>query len=143
MKQATITLLLSKDHSVIKTEVTPIEAMLLCAEHHKNAGGCPVEVHKETVKDTPGVLKTVMKKVSKGKQVIDGKPTEIFEEVEEQEQSPRSNNEELARLRGKYSPKKVAAIAAAGDLPSTFEEALKLGVGIVIPTGGAISETKL
>lgn len=53
MKQATIHLRLSKEASVHKHNVTPIEALLLVAEHHKNAGGNPVEVDKATIKDTP------------------------------------------------------------------------------------------
>ena len=52
MKTASIVLMLSKDHHVPLNNVTPIQTLLLVAEHHKNCGGCPIDIKDVTnVKD--------------------------------------------------------------------------------------------
>lgn len=51
MKQANVLLKLSKDHEVHLSNVTPIEALLLTAEHHKNAGGNPLTLDETSIKD--------------------------------------------------------------------------------------------
>lgn len=125
MKQATITLKLSKEHDVIKHHVTPLEALLLTAEHHRNFGGCPVEVHKDTITDVTVDVKDKDGKVT-GKKVVE-----------------RTFDEELDRLRGKYAVNKVNAVSAVlKEMPATFEAALERGVKIVLPTN-PLSQTKL
>lgn len=142
MIEASITLLLYPGHSVEKHKVTPLEALLLTAEHHKNAGGNPITVHPGTEKQIV-VKKPVTKPVSQGQKMVDGKLTEQFLDTEVEEIGTRTNNEEYARLRTKYHEKKVRAVIGAGDPPATFKEALEQGIGLQIPTGGAIAETKL
>jgi len=44
MKTATIIVKLTKDHHVRKSGVTPIETMILAAEHNINSKGDPIEV---------------------------------------------------------------------------------------------------
>lgn len=48
MLQCTCVVRLSKDHEVPRTGVTPIEAMLLVAEHNKNVGSSPIDVEEIT-----------------------------------------------------------------------------------------------
>ena len=118
MKEATIILNLSKEgHHVTKANVTPVEALLLVAEHHRNVGGNPIEVVKDTVKDV-----TTKK---------DGKDV------------ARTDDEELARLRGKYPAGKIKALLTeVKHFPDTFEKAIELGTGLQLPSG-AIAATKL
>lgn len=114
MKEATILLRLTKDQEVVKNHVTPIEAMLLAAEHHKNSGGSPIEVMKDTVVDI----------VVDGKDK-DGKPTK----------RSRTTDEELDRLRTKYAAVKVDAILTkVKDMPETYEAALERGMKFVMPS---------
>lgn len=49
MKQATVVVKLTKDNSVPVKAVTPIELLLLVADHHIKAGGEKPEVLKETI----------------------------------------------------------------------------------------------
>lgn len=42
MRTATVRIRLSKDADVVKHHVTPIEALLLTSEHHRNVGGSPI-----------------------------------------------------------------------------------------------------
>ena len=51
MKTANVVLKLSKDHEVPLSGVTPIEALLLTAEHHRNVGGCPVEIDEKSISE--------------------------------------------------------------------------------------------
>lgn len=148
MKEATITLKLTKDHEVTKTKVTPIEAMLLVAEHHKNAGGNPVTVHKETIKEchslaeeeydaeedkivTEGGVKKIVTTKVKSKRTIE-KPDK------------RSVDDEVNRLRFKYHKDKVNALSSIRELPTEdFEKALQLGINLTVPTTKFASETQL
>ncbi len=102
MIQANAVVKLSKEHEVALNGITPIEALLLVAEHHKNVGGNPVEVDKATIKEVS---------------------------------PPRTIDDELNRLRGKYAQAKVRAIAnEVKELPSTFEKAIELGTRITLPS---------
>lgn len=125
MKEATILLKLTKDHEVHKTNVTPVEAMLLVSEHHKAAGGCPIEVDKSTIKD----IVVSESKDAKGNVV----------------KVSRTVDEELDRLRGKYNSKKVGALSAqVRDIPTDdFDKALAMGVKIAMPDNKFASETKI
>lgn len=124
MKEATIVLKLTKDHEVIKTNVTPVEAMLLVAEHHGRAGGNPVTVDKATIKEIsiPG---------EPGK---DGKPTT----------RTRTVDEELDRLRTKYNSAKVSALSGqVKDIPTEdFDKAVERGIKIALPNP-RLSETRI
>ncbi len=124
MKEATVTLKLTKDHEVHKYNVTPVEAMLLVSEHHKAAGGCPVEVDKATIKD---VLVVDLDKDGKTK----------FR--------ARTIDEELDRLRTKYDPKKVGALSSqVREIPvDDFVKALEMGIKIAMPDQKFASETAL
>jgi hypothetical protein len=54
MKQANITLKLTKDHHIHKVGVTPIEVTLLAALHGaNNTGENPVDVDEKSIADTP------------------------------------------------------------------------------------------
>lgn len=115
MKEATATIKLSKEHEVIRHGITPIEAMLLCAEHHLNVGACPVEIHEKTVKDIvvdTGTLK-------------DGKPVT----------RTRTTDEELDRLRERYANNKVdTLLTKVRDFPEDFAKALERGIKISLPS---------
>ena len=96
MKEASVVVHLSKDHNVVKHHITPLEALLLVAEHNRNYGACPVEI-------------------------IEGTEVEVT----------RSDNDELVRLRGKYHKTKVQKVKeSTAEVPKSFAEALKLGMGI-------------
>lgn len=124
MKEATILLKLTKDNDVHKHNVTPVEAMLLVSEHHRAAGGNPVTVLKETVKDIVVETKDEKGVVKKG---------------------TRSVDEELDRLRGKYNSKKIGVLSSqVRDIPTDdFEKALSMGIKIAMPESKFASETKL
>jgi hypothetical protein len=151
MKQASITLKLSKDHSIEKSGITPLEAMFFVAEHHKNVGECPVvvipgtesDIKQERVETEQVKIRT--DKVQDPKFPEDKTKTidmDVFEERPKKIIGTRTDNEEIFRLKQKYGVKKITALTTAfKDLPQTFAEALKLGVGVVLPTG-SLSETK-
>ncbi len=140
MKQATILLSLSKDHQVHKQRVTPIEAMILTAEHHRNAGGDPIVVDTTTLKDTE-------RKEVTSKQLPDGR------NVEEEKWVPdnRTDDQEVDRLKNIYGPKKVnLVLGQVRTLPKDFKEAsqkgvtLSTGVGLGSqPNAATIAEVKL
>jgi len=144
MKQASILLHLDKSgHSVPRHEVTPIEAILLVAEHHKNAGGNPVEVIKDTVKDCPLVVTRVKKMVKTGEKKEGDKTIDITEERETEEKRGRTADEELNRLRSRYAAAKVDALSTrVREFPDDFEKAVQLGLQLSLPTK-SLSETKL
>ena len=52
MKIASAEVYMSKELSVLKSNITPIEALLLTAEHHQSYGKEPVIVDEKSVKDT-------------------------------------------------------------------------------------------
>lgn len=115
MKLATVTYNLTKEgHYVIRENVTPAEHLLIVAEHHANSGGKPVVSVKET-----GVAEV---------EEVDDKGAK--------KKRPRSSAEEVARLRQRYAGNKVSALfqGAMPNMPTTFEEAEKLGVQTILPS---------
>ena len=146
MKQAQIILHLSKEHSVPKNGVTPIEAMILTAEHHRNYGGNPIEVMPGTEEDakiivpaTPPVPELV-ENVAAYKDK-DGKDIPAHKKViragslaKEASTRDRTEDEEILRLRRIYHGSKIDTILnKVRDLPKTFDDATTKGVGLQFP----------
>lgn len=118
MKQANVIVKLSKDHEVHLKGVTPLEAMLLTAEHHKNAGGNPIDVDEKSIEEI------VVKE--------QGKPDRT-----------RTEDEELARLRTKYPANKLKVITTeVRNFPTDFKDATAKGVNLALPSG-SLSSTKV
>ncbi len=129
MKEATVLLHLSKDHQVLKNQVTPIEAMILVAEHQKNVGGTPIKI--EDVTNVQEIVIEVETEDPKTKAKVKSKGT-------------RSEDSELDRLRVRYTEKKVNHITSTvRQLPTTFEEAIKIGLTKQPASGGMVSETRI
>lgn len=151
MKQATVTVKLSKDQDVVLNNVTPIEAMLLTAEHHRNVGGSPIEVHKDTVKDvgreeeyehvvTPAVpAKPAVGTVA----AVEAVPA-VTERRKRWVKIEWSVDQECNRLRGKYNSSKVdILLTKVRDIPTEdFDKAVQIGTTILFP-GNKLSETKI
>lgn len=147
MKKADCIVKLSKDHEVILSGVTPIEALILVAEHHKNVGGNPVEVVKGTEGETGTAVPTEVDEevdgivVKDGKKIVETTKRKVTKLVVKPDN--RTNDQELDRLRGKYSSKKIQSILTeVRDLPTTFELAIERGIRLKLPTGALVS-TKL
>ncbi len=151
MKQATVTIKLSKDQDVVRENVTPIEALLLTAEHHRNVGGSPIEVHKDTIKDvgreeeyehvvTPAIA---AQPAANGKPAVEAVPAKV-EKRKRWVKVEWSVDQECARLRGRYHGSKVDAILTkVRDIPTDdFEKAVQLGVTVVFPTN-KLAEAKI
>jgi hypothetical protein len=131
MKTADVVVHLSKEMNVLKKGVTPIEALLLTAEHHKNVGGPVIDgeaADKVAVEVADPVLDT------EGKQVMkDGKPVT----------KTRTDDEEIDRLRVKYRAAKVKAVLTeVKNFPTDFKTACAKGVQVVLPSS-PLSSTKL
>ena len=121
MKEATVTVHLDKNTSVQRSNVTPIEAVLLTAEHHKNVGGDVIEVHKDSVKDI------VVEETKDGKAV----------------KRSRTDDEEIQRLKQRYNGAKIKAmLTEVRTFPEDFDKAKQAGLNIVLPNS-KLSETKL
>jgi hypothetical protein len=118
MKEASVVIKLSKESEVSRDHVTPVEAMLLCAEHHKNVGDCPVRVVEGTIKDV--LVETGEKDAKTGKPIT----------------RPRTIDEELDRLKERYAINKVKAlISEVKDIPTDdFAKALDRGMKIALPS---------
>ncbi len=147
MKQASCTVKLNKDHEVVVNNVTPIEALLLVAEHHKNVGGNPVEVVKGTEKETGHeVEQEVEQEVDKivvkdGKKVVETTKEKVKKLVSKPDN--RTTDQEIDRLRTKYPAKKIQLILnEVRDMPTTFEAAIERGIKLKLPTG-SLMEHKL
>jgi len=133
MRIANVELTLAKEgHHVFLTGVTPAELLLLVAEHHANVGKDPVVSLVET---NLGIGKEEEIEVEFDAKDDKGQPYKKKEKrkVTNIERSPLL---EVARLRGKYAGNKVTALfpGASPNLPSTFDEARKIGPTIVLPT---------
>ena len=132
MKEATIQLSLSKDHTFTKHNITPLEALLLVALHHRNFGDNPVSVDKATIKEID---------LGEHEVEVEGKKVK--------KKRTRTTDEEFDRLRSKYPPQKVEALfSRVRDLPETYEAAIERGLKLVLPTGalsgdGVASSMKL
>ena len=135
MKEATVDVKLSKDNSLRKTHVTPMEALLLAAEHNRNVGDVPVIVLKETIRET-----TKLELVLEADPHRPGAKRDGHKEVPDK----RSLDEELDRLRNRYGRAKVKAILSeVKELPTEdFDAAIKRGMNITLPSS-ELSQTKL
>lgn len=148
MKQANILLKLSKDHEVHLTGVTPIEVLLLTAEHHKNAGGAPVVVDEKSIEETyhieivdgPEVDHDEIAVGPNGKFV---KTTKVKSKVEKKVPYARTEDEELSRLRRKYPANKLKILTTEiRNFPTDFKSAMEKGVNLALPSG-SLSSTKV
>lgn len=127
--------MLTKDQTTIKHNVTPIEAMILCAEHQVNVKDIPVTVDEKSITE---VTELVEKEVDNPH-----KPgTKRMDLV--RVPSKRSLDDELDRLRAKYGAAKVKALTAeVRDLPTDdFKAAITRGMKITLPSG-PLSSTKV
>src|SRR5882757_6764653 len=114
---------LSKDQDVPLKEITPAEACLLVAEHHRNVGD-------SAIYDLGPVVRTHTEKV-----FVDGKHTDNKVTKTEITEVERTVVEEIANLKGKYGVKKVTTLfpGAIPQLPQTFKEAIEIGITTVLP----------
>lgn len=146
MKQANIVLHLSKEHSVIKKNVTPIEVLILVAEHHRNNGGNPVELITGTESDAKihipaqpavnEVVENVAEYKDKAGKVIPAhtKVVRAAQPAKEASERDRTTDEEISRLRRIYHGTKVdTVLTKIRDLPSTFEDAITKGGTVSFP----------
>jgi len=136
MKEATVIVKLSKDNQVTKFHVTPIEAMLLTAEHHRAVGDVPVVLvnEKEVTETTMLVEEEVDNPHKPGTKRRDlvRKPAK------------RTVDDELDRLRSIYGRKKVDVLSSqVRDLPTEdFKVAIDKGMKLSLPSS-ELSQTKL
>ena len=150
MKQAEVLVSLTPNHQVHRKNVTPIEALFLVAEHFTSSKGSPLQVVAGTETETGHVVakvskKKVVNKVS-GKDAA-GKVVEVDveSEVETTEQvvepDNRTEDQEIARLKGKYDGKKIKTILTeVRNLPKTFDEAIKLGASLKLGGDGLLTK---
>jgi len=137
MKLATVILNLSKEgHHVTREHVTPAELALLVAEHHVNAGGKPIDMDSDEKFAKRAITETGDTAVEVGK---DEKGNATKKTV-----PARSTGDEKKRLMGRYAGNKVNAMfpGAMPQMPSTYEEAYKLGLGTVLPSS-KLTEVKI
>lgn len=131
-----------------KYKVTPIEAMLLAAEHCKAVGGQPVTVLEDTIKECHHLVEEEYDK-EEDKIVTEGGVKKIVStKVKDKRMVPspekRSVDEELTRLRHKYHSDKVAALAQVRELPTDdFKKAIEQGINLSLPAKKFASETKV
>lgn len=150
MKQANGVVKLSKEHDVGLVGLTPIEVMLLTAEHHRNVGGFVVEIDTTTEGETGyNQIVKVEKEVEEDIEVevmkVQGQPPvkemrkqKVKKIVDEVRFTPdnRTIDQECDRLRGKYGSAKVdVLLTKVRDMPTTFKDAAERGVKIVFPSG--------
>jgi len=124
MKQADIELQIDRYGSTVPLKgVTPAEALYLVADHHVSAGKDPIISLVET-----GEAMTIT-----GTEKKDGKEVPVLR--------PRSNGEEINRLRMKYPAKNLVKVFGSSyepNLPSDFARARQAGVGVALPSGNLI-----
>lgn len=157
MKEVDIKLKLTKDHEVFLKNVTPIEALILVSLHHKLAGGNPIEYDKDKIRDVKVVVKpptaAVMESVPGTPKVVDTTGKVVKEATSDSlkivtpafagEFRDRTDDEEIDRLRGKYSGDKIdIVLQKIRDLPKDFETAIQKGVNLSLPSN-RLSEAKL
>ena len=133
---------LSKEHEIPKKHVTPLEAMMLVALHNKNVGGNPVEVVKDSIKDstTQREVETdiehdeIVKDPKTGAKSIvttKGKKKDIQRVTDD---PPRTDDQEVARLRRMFGAKKVKEmLIEVRTFPTDFDDAIKRGVSLELP----------
>lgn len=110
MKVASVIVKLTKNHHVHKHGVTPIEALILAAEHNVNSQGDPLEVMAGTEKDVPKLGEVNW-----------------------------TEDAEIARLKRLYAPAKVAILKEIRTLPTSFADAIGKGKDITMPGSGFAS----
>lgn len=155
MKQTSIILHLSKEHSVPKKGVTPIEALILVAEHHRNYGGNPIEIIPGTEEDAkilipaqlavPQLVENVAEyKDTQGKVIpAHSKVVREAKPAKEETKRDRTDDEEITRLRRTYHGSKLdTVLQKVRDLPKTFDEAVTKGTQISFPDN-KLSEKKI
>jgi len=149
MKTCNCLLKLDESHTILKTNVTPAEMLILVALHQQNAKGDPIQpiplkgkknetevyqnVQEIQLKDEQGnVVQTVEVSTPKldkdGKPVVDAKGEPILEK--KQMPATRSDEDEKDRLTIKYGSKVVeqAFPGAMPQLPTEFDQARQLGL---------------
>ena len=117
MKTATIELRLTKNHHVHKTNITPIECMLLAAEHNVNSQGDPIGP-VENVKDVPKV--------------------QVLSESGKMVEADWTDDLEIRRLRGIYGDK-VKRLDSVRQLPKEYDGpngAIAMGKAMTSPQSG-------
>lgn len=120
---------LNKFMTVPIRNVTPAEVALLVAEHHKGAGGMPIEsLTRQT--DKKGKAMVYITDSESGKET--GEIKEIFVEREKIRVDPRA---ERARLCAKYRTAKVTALfpGLVPIFPTTFRQAMQAGLATNLP----------
>lgn len=119
---------LNKFTSVPIRNVTPAEVALLVAEHHRNAGGMPIEnLGRQTDKKGKAMVYT-----EDEHGVETGTMKEVFVERAEIQVDPRA---ERSRLANKYRASKVAALfpGLVPSFPTTFRQAMEAGLSTTMP----------
>ncbi len=134
VKEATVLVKLSKDNHVQKKHVTPVEVVLLVAEHHRSVGDMPVEVLDTPVEVTRLVEKEVDNPHKPGTKRVD-----LVRET-----TKRTIDEELNRLRNIYGRVKVKTLLSeVRDIPTEdFKKAMEIGMNVTLPSS-ELSQTKL
>lgn len=145
--------MLTKDNHVHKKGVTPIEALYLVAEHHKNVGGNPIIVEAGSEKNTGHFEDQVYEEDEDFVEVKTGTDGKVVKSVATrkvkrtktvwvEDKPERTEDEEIQRLRGKYIGAKLDAILfRVRNLPKTFDEAFKKGIELSLPSGALSSHT--
>lgn len=143
--------MLTKDNHVHKKGVTPIEALYLVAEHHRNAGGNPIVVEPGSEKNTGHFEDKVTEVDEDYVEVKTGTDGKVIKSVAThkvkktstvwvEDKPERTEDDEIARLRGKYIGAKLDAILLkVRNLPKTFEEAVKKGLELSLPSSSLTS----
>jgi hypothetical protein len=119
---------LDKLHDVPKVGVTPAEVVLLVAQFHQAKGDIPVHAL------VPHVERKL--KLDANKKIV--RNEETFEALYDNVETRfvvRAAHQEVGRLKSKFGAKKVEAIFPGVNptLPTTFREALQMGVSTVLP----------
>jgi hypothetical protein len=128
MKVATVTVRITDKHHVVKHGVTPLEVLLLAAEHKAAAGSDgPIVIHKDSIKDVKDFVKNQ-------------NAVEMSKGVEKPEVVPWTEDNELLRLRRFYSPQKLAIFKEIRQLPTDFEDAIRKGMGVESPASGTSAQ---
>lgn len=129
-----------------KKHVTPIQAMILVAEHHRNYGGNPIEIVPGTEEDAKielpaqAAVPQLVEKVAEYKDAS-GKVIPAHDKVVRaaQDAKPatsrdRTEDEEITRLRRIYHGSKIdTVLQKVRDLPKTFDDAVTKGTQIMFP----------
>jgi hypothetical protein len=125
MKQCTVEIHLTKEgHSVLRSEVTPAELLLLVAMHHTNSGGKVIPTNE------------------KNELILAPGPDAVIDLGEDPKDKtkrlsrPRNASEEKGRLRMRYAGNIVESLFPGADpkMPDSFKSAYDQGLKSVIPS---------